>query len=53
MLTRQTAIHFVRYSLVLIFFAFGYVKFFPFEAKGLVPLITAHPLLSWMMRRRI
>ncbi len=47
--TRHTAMYFVRYSLVLIFLAFGYVKFFPFEAKGVAPLISAHPLLSWMI----
>ena len=49
MLTRSTAIHFLRYSLVLIFFMFAYTKFFPYEVKGLVPLFMAHPLLGWLI----
>ncbi|CAA9505052.1 MAG: hypothetical protein AVDCRST_MAG91-1270 [uncultured Sphingomonadaceae bacterium] len=48
--TRSSAMHIVRYSLVLIFLAFGYVKFFPFEAKGIAAFINAHPLLSWLTR---
>ncbi len=39
----------LRGALVLVFLAFGYVKFFPFEAKGVEPLIAAHPALSWAL----
>ena len=38
----------LRLTLALVFLAFGYVKFFPFEAEGVEPLITAHPLLAWL-----
>lgn len=38
----------LRASLGLVFLAFGYVKFFPFEAEGVAPLIAAHPALSWL-----
>lgn len=48
MLDLRSAQTFVRATLVIVFLAFGYVKFFPFEAKGVAPLIAAHPLLSWM-----
>lgn len=37
----------LRWALVLVFLAFGYVKFFAFEAEGVAPLIAAHPALSW------
>lgn len=47
MLDRRSASALVRASLVLVFLAFGYVKFFPFEVEGVAPLIKAHPLLSW------
>lgn len=39
----------LRVALALVFLAFGYVKFFPFEADGVEPLIAAHPLLSWLL----
>ena len=48
MLDLRSANTLVRATLVIVFLAFGYVKFFPFEAKGVAPLIAAHPLLSWM-----
>lgn len=40
-------IELLRWALVLVFLGFGYVKFFAFEAKGVAPLIAAHPALSW------
>lgn len=40
--------HLLRFSLVLIFFAFGYTKWFDYEAQGLVKLIGNSPILSWM-----
>lgn len=49
MLTDRSARIAVRATLVTVFLAFGYVKFFPFEAEGVAPLIAAHPLLSWLM----
>ena len=49
MITQVTGLRVLRYALVLVFLAFGYVKFFPFEANGVEPLIAAHPLLSWLM----
>ena len=48
-LTRDTALGVLRLTLVTVFLAFGYVKFFPFEADGVEPLIAAHPLLSWLL----
>jgi uncharacterized membrane protein YkgB len=43
------ALHLLRLMLVAVFLAFGYVKFFPFEADGVEPLIAAHPALSWLL----
>lgn len=42
-------LHFLRAALALVFLAFGYVKFFPFEADGVEPLIAGHPLLEWLL----
>lgn len=44
-----TAVSAVRVSLGIVFLAFGYVKFFPFEVEGVAPFVHAHPLLSWML----
>lgn len=38
----------MRLALVVIFAAFGYAKWFDYEAQGLVPLIGNSPLLAWM-----
>ncbi|WP_234262382.1 DUF417 family protein [Klebsiella aerogenes] len=38
----------LRLSLTIIFFFFGYAKWFSYEAHGLIPLISHSPLLSWM-----
>lgn len=35
-------------SLAIIYFWFGGMKFTPYEAEGLVPLVQNSPLLSWM-----
>jgi uncharacterized membrane protein YkgB len=40
--------HLVRASMVLIFVLFGYQKWFPYEAKTLVPFISNGPLIFWM-----
>lgn len=37
----------LRWTLVLIFLWFGFLKFTAFEAKGIAPLIMHSPLLSW------
>jgi uncharacterized membrane protein YkgB len=40
--------HLVRASMVLIYFMFGYQKWFQYEAQGLVPFFTHGPLIFWM-----
>jgi uncharacterized membrane protein YkgB len=40
--------HFLRTSMVLIFLFFGYQKWFPYEAKVLVPFISNGPLIWWL-----
>lgn len=40
--------HVVRASMVIIYFFFGYQKWFDYEAKGLVPFFTHGPLIFWM-----
>jgi len=38
----------VRASMVILFFFFGYQKWFDYEAKELVPFFTHGPLIFWM-----
>ena len=40
--------HVVRASMVIIYFFFGYQKWFPYEAHALIPFISNGPLISWM-----
>src|SRR5262245_47509323 len=40
--------HLVRASMVIIFFLFGYQKWFDYEAQTLIPFISNGPLISWM-----
>ena len=40
--------HFVRASMMIIYFFFGYQKWFDYEAQGLIPFFTHGPLISWM-----
>ena len=40
--------HVVRASMVIIYFFFGYQKWFAYEAQGLIPFINNGPLISWM-----
>jgi uncharacterized membrane protein YkgB len=40
--------HLMRASMVLIFFFFGYQKWFEYESQALVPYISNGPLISWM-----
>jgi uncharacterized membrane protein YkgB len=40
--------HFLRASMVLIFFFFGYQKWWEYEAQALIPYISNGPLIFWM-----
>src|ERR1700739_1978743 len=40
--------HLVRASMVIMYFFFGYQKWFDYEAKALVPFFTHGPLIFWM-----
>jgi uncharacterized membrane protein YkgB len=40
--------HFIRASMVLIFLAFGYQKWFEYEAQVLIPYISNGPLIFWL-----
>jgi uncharacterized protein DUF417 len=40
--------HVVRASMVIMFFFFGYQKWFPYEFERLVPFISNGPLISWL-----
>jgi uncharacterized membrane protein YkgB len=40
--------HLVRASMVIIYFFFGYQKWFDYEAQGLTPFFTHGPLIFWM-----
>ena len=48
LLTKDLDYHVVRGSMVVIYFFFGYQKWFPYEAETLVPFIKNGPLISWM-----
>jgi uncharacterized membrane protein YkgB len=40
--------HLVRASMLIIYFFFGYQKWFDYEAQGLIPFFTHGPLIFWM-----
>src|ERR1700752_1280072 len=40
--------HLIRASMVIIFFFFGYQKWFQYEAQALVPYISNGPLIFWL-----
>src|SRR5438132_2477799 len=40
--------HLLRASMVIIFLAFGYQKWWEYEAQVLIPYISNGPLISWM-----
>jgi uncharacterized membrane protein YkgB len=40
--------HLIRASMVIIFFFFGYQKWFQYEAQALIPYISHGPLIFWM-----
>jgi uncharacterized membrane protein YkgB len=43
--------HFIRASMVIIYFFFGYQKWFDYEAQGLIPFFTHGPLIFWPASR--
>ena len=40
--------HLMRASMVIIYFFFGYQKWFDYEMQGLIPFFTHGPLIFWM-----
>src|SRR5262244_4141126 len=48
LLTKDLDYHLLRASMVLIFLAFGYQKWFEYEAQVLVPYISNGPLIFWL-----
>jgi len=48
LLTKDLDYHLLRASMVLIFLAFGYQKWFAYEAQVLIPYISNGPLIYWM-----
>src|SRR2546427_71212 len=40
--------HLIRASMVIIYFFFGYQKWFEYEVQGLIPFFTHGPLIFWM-----
>ena len=45
LLTKDLDYHLIRASMVLIFLAFGYQKWFAYEAQILIPYISNGPLI--------
>ena len=48
LLKKDLDYHFIRASMVIVFFFFGYQKWFDYEAQGLIPYISHGPLIFWM-----
>ena len=48
LLKKDLDYHVMRTSMVIIFFFFGYQKWFAYEAQGLIPFISNGPLIFWM-----
>ena len=48
LLKKDLDYHLVRGSMVIIYFFFGYQKWFAHEAQGLIPFISNGPLIAWM-----
>jgi len=40
--------HLIRASMVIIYFFFGYQKWFDYEVQGLIPFFTHGPSIFWM-----
>jgi uncharacterized membrane protein YkgB len=45
---RDLDYHLIRASMVVIYFFFGYQKWFDYEAQGLIPFFRHGPLIFWM-----
>jgi uncharacterized membrane protein YkgB len=45
---RDLDYHLIRASMIIIYFFFGYQKWFDYEAQGLTPFFTHGPLIFWM-----
>jgi Protein of unknown function, DUF417 len=48
LLKKDLDYHLVRASMVIIYFFFGYQKWFAYEAQRLIPFISSSPLMFWM-----
>jgi uncharacterized membrane protein YkgB len=48
LLTKDLDYHIVRASMVMVFFFFGYQKWWAYEADRLEPFISNGPLISWL-----
>jgi uncharacterized membrane protein YkgB len=48
LLKKDLDYHLLRAAMVVIFFFFGYQKWFAYEAQVLIPYISNGPLISWM-----
>jgi uncharacterized membrane protein YkgB len=46
--TREVDYHLIRASMVILYFFFGYQKWFKYEAQDLIPFFTHGPLIFWM-----
>ena len=47
-LTEDLEYHLIRASMVIIFFFFGYQKWWAYEAERLIPYISNGPLIFWL-----
>jgi uncharacterized membrane protein YkgB len=47
LLTSDLDYHVIRASMVIMYFFFGYQKWWPYEAERLVPFISNSPLIYW------
>jgi uncharacterized membrane protein YkgB len=48
LLTSDLDYHVIRASMVIMYFFFGYQKWWPYEAERLVPFISNSPLIYWL-----
>src|SRR5262245_53237279 len=48
LLERDIDYHLLRGSMVIIFFLFGYQKWWDYDAQTVIPVISNGPLISWM-----
>ena len=48
LLAKDVDYHVIRASMIIMFFFFGYQKWWAYEADRLVPFISNGPLISWL-----